>query len=626
MNMKVEEIALDYLALGLSVFPVKSPAMAQREFSKSEVQRIHQLIALGAYEDKLLKKYVRSCKVPLVPWKGLQSRLASKEEITGWFTRFSEASIAIVTGKISNLVVFDLDSDEAKAFTDDRGGLPVTASAATGRGYHLYMQHPGFEVRNDVNANLKIDIRADGGYVVAPPSVHANGRKYEWLPGRSILDVRPLACLPWMVEYLQEVASAANAGRKAAAPANTTERAQAEGPCDTDGNFVEILRNGALEGSRNDTGTRLIGHLLARGLPRNEAWEIVQNWNCTKLRPPLSVDELRATFESVCRLEKRNNPEAAAAGSIDIGRYLDNPERVLAEREAPLVQVSFGGDNLVGLERRMGGGLLGGRFYTIGGMPSARKTMLLNNMGDNITLAGTPVLFFSYDDGRDELLKRTLSRFGHIPMEQLNRNRVDRETLTRLCQSPTVSQILERKYVVEDPVAISAWGEIIEAILQAHGRCPVILIDYLRKLRTEKRILDERLRVDAILCALKAIAHTYAIPVVAISELGRDSYKSGHHLSMASFKESGSIEYESSWLGILAPVEMDETGDFELVDKWERVMEESGKIDLIVLKTKRGTGLRGRVPLKADSNYMIIRDRPVDQPAPKFIKKSLFEE
>jgi hypothetical protein len=95
---------------------------------------------------------------------------------------------------------------------------------------------------------------------------------------------------------------------------------------------------------------------------------------------------------------------------------------------------------------------------------------------------------------------------------------------------------------------------------------------------------------------------------------------------MASFKESGSIEYESSWLGILAPIEVDETGDFELVDQWERVMEESGKIDLIVLKTKRGTGLRGRVPLKADSNYMLIRDRPVDQPAPKYIKKSLFEE
>ena len=59
----------------------------------------------------------------------------------------------------------------------------------------------------------------------------------------------------------------------------------------------------------------------------------------------------------------------------------------------------------------MGGGLLGGRLYIPGGIPSAGKTLLVNNMADNICLAGNPVLFFSYDDGRDELRKRTLARF-----------------------------------------------------------------------------------------------------------------------------------------------------------------------------------------------------------------------
>jgi hypothetical protein len=67
---------------------------------------------------------------------------------------------------------------------------------------------------------------------------------------------------------------------------------------------------------------------------------------------------------------------------------------------------------------------------------------------------------------------------------------------------------------------------------------------------------------------------------------------------MAYFKESGSIEYDASWLGIPAAVEEDETGEFNLVNNWERIIETTGNVDLIVLKAKRGTGLRGRAPLK----------------------------
>ena len=168
---------------------------------------------------------------------------------------------------------------------------------------------------------------------------------------------------------------------------------------------------------------------------------------------------------------------------------------------------------------------------------------------------------------------------------------------------------------------------IIDQIVKNEKKAPVIIIDYLRKLRTERHIGDERLRVDEILCRLKAIAMKYNTPVLAVSELARDSYKSGQRLSMASFKESGSIEYDASWLGILAAVEEGDPGDFNLVNNWERIIEDTGNVDLIVLKAKRGTGLRGRVPLKADRDHMIIRDREVSAPvAPKRQgKRSRFE-
>jgi len=116
------------------------------------------------------------------------------------------------------------------------------------------------------------------------------------------------------------------------------------------------------------------------------------------------------------------------------------------------------------------------------------------------------------------------------------------------------------------------------------------------------------LRVDNILSNLTGLAKKYNIPVLAISELARDSYKSGQRLSMASFKESGSIEYEASWLGILAAVE-EINGEYKLKNNWERIIEQDGNIDLIVFKAKRGTGATGKMPLKVDKDKMTVSDR-----------------
>ncbi|MCJ7538912.1 MAG: hypothetical protein MUO88_04525, partial [Desulfobacterales bacterium] len=137
---------------------------------------------------------------------------------------------------------------------------------------------------------------------------------------------------------------------------------------------------------------------------------------------------------------------------------------------------------------------------------------------------------------------------------------------------------------------------------------PVIIIDYLRKLRTDNKTSDERLRVDDILSNLTGLSKKHNIPVLAISELARDSYKSGQRLSMASFKESGTIEYEASWLGILAAVE-EKNGVYTLKNDWERIIEQDGNIDLIVFKTKRGTGVTGKIPLKVNRDKMIVKDR-----------------
>ena len=151
-------------------------------------------------------------------------------------------------------------------------------------------------------------------------------------------------------------------------------------------------------------------------------------------------------------------------------------------------------------------------------------------------------------------------------------------------------------------VPVEKWHDLIEQIKKKHGKAPVIILDYLRKLKSEKSNGDERLRVDGLLSNLTDIAKTHNIPVIAISELARDSYKSGQRLSMASFKESGTIEYEASWLGILAAVEEGKNGEYIVKDNWEHIIKHDGNIDLIVFKAKRGTGETGRISLKVDRN------------------------
>jgi len=157
-------------------------------------------------------------------------------------------------------------------------------------------------------------------------------------------------------------------------------------------------------------------------------------------------------------------------------------------------------------------------------------------------------------------------------------------------------------------IKVDEWHHVLDKIKDRHGKAPVIIADYLRKLKMKNGSGDERLRVDGLLSMLTDLAKGYNTPVIVISELARDSYKSGQRLSMASFKESGSIEYEASWLGILAAVEETENG-YNLKHDWERIINHDGNIDLIVFKAKRGTGETGKVPLKLDKAKMTVRDR-----------------
>jgi putative DNA primase/helicase len=123
-------------------------------------------------------------KHPGVKWKGLQTRLATADEVTRWKPLFSNG-VGFITGAISGVVVIETDGLAGETvlaeFEHEHGPLPDTLVVRSGshRGFHRHYRHPGHRVKTTANENIKVDVRGDGGFCVLPPSPHKSGRVYE---------------------------------------------------------------------------------------------------------------------------------------------------------------------------------------------------------------------------------------------------------------------------------------------------------------------------------------------------------------------------------------------------------------------------------------------------------------
>lgn len=229
-------------------------------------------------------------KAPLVA-RGLHDATRDPAQITALWSRCPDAGVAIRTGAASGLVVLDVDGDDGHDKLHDlereHGELPITASVHTPRGgTHLYFQHPGRDVRNSAGRlGPALDVRADGGYVVAPPSRGPNGRRYE--PDEQA----PVAPLPgWLSALL--------------APQQSPPRRSRE-PV---GTWLRIVA-GVARGERNASLTRLVGHLLARDVDVRLVAELARLVD-SRNTPPLGGTEVDRIVESIAARELRRRTGA----------------------------------------------------------------------------------------------------------------------------------------------------------------------------------------------------------------------------------------------------------------------------------------------------------------------------
>ena len=202
------------------------------------------------------------------------NRRAAKEELAAW----AWPGVGIVTGPVSGVLVLDVDGPEGEEELR-KHGHPVTPMVRTASGgLHLYFRHPEQLVRTGIRVAPGLDVKAAGGYVVAPPSLGANGKPYEWIVSPEDAE---LAHPPgWLIEIL--------------------ERGRPKGPAGPVGERIP-------PGQRNQELTSIAGTMRRRGMGEAEILAAIRVANEQRCQPPLQAEEVEKIAASVARYEPAEN-------------------------------------------------------------------------------------------------------------------------------------------------------------------------------------------------------------------------------------------------------------------------------------------------------------------------------
>ena len=207
--------------------------------------------------------------------RGLHAATVDETLLHQWWARWPAANVAIRTGAPSGLVVVDIDPDHdghhtLRQLVVEHGPLADGRIVTTGSGgQHLYFKHPGGIIRNDAGRRVGpgIDVRGDGGYVLAPPSRHRSGHDYTLASGGTTLPPLP----DWLRAALEPPIPTSTLTPTRSAARRENFRGDAWANTALDGE-LQRLRS-AQQGARNDTLNRVayrLGQIIGAGLLRED--------------------------------------------------------------------------------------------------------------------------------------------------------------------------------------------------------------------------------------------------------------------------------------------------------------------------------------------------------------------
>ena len=216
--------------------------------------------------------------------------------------------------------------------------------------------------------------------------------------------------------------------------------------------------------------------------------------------------------------------------------------------------ISTGFENL---DEILDGGFYPG-LYFLGANSSLGKTSFLIQIADFIAKSGHKVLYFSLEMSANELIAKSLSRMSYLA--DIERGKSTRDILTARNFDKNDSELIRsclKEYhdaCGKNLIVMEGIGDVkvdnirqeVETLINKTGETPVVIIDYAQIISPVSDRKTDKQNVDYNIIELKRLSRDFGLPVIGISSFNRESYKES--VSMASFKESGAIEYSSDVL------------------------------------------------------------------------------
>jgi putative DNA primase/helicase len=213
---------------------------------------------------------------------GVSDATTDRDKIAERWDMWEDANIGVAMGEDAGCFAIDVDprhgGDKTLAELERKHGkLPETRTQDTGSdGAHLVFKYPNFKLQNLNHGELGpgLDVKSDGRYIVAAPSLHFSGKRYRWR------NAAPAVAAPaWFLKLLQEAMYKKNVSASS-----------------------EVGEN-ILDGQRDVTLTSLAGSMRRRGMDAAEIEAALIAVNDRRCKPPLSASQVRKIANSVSRYE-----------------------------------------------------------------------------------------------------------------------------------------------------------------------------------------------------------------------------------------------------------------------------------------------------------------------------------
>ena len=263
------------------------------------------------------------------------------------------------------------------------------------------------------------------------------------------------------------------------------------------------------------------------------------------------------------------------------------------------------------LDKQLDGGFYEG-LIILGAIPSLGKTTFALQMAMQMAEAGHQVYFYSLEQSARELTLKLISNKTGFTVAACRDIASEKQQDTGVIDYNREKDNLMKLtglHFIEDKRNATDIDRDIQTRYYKTGKPAMIIIDYLQILERPAPGVSDKQAVDINVTALKVISKTYKVPVLAISNLNRDSYN--HDITMTAFKESGGIEYSSDILIGMQWQSMEKKAKDEVINHEAEKAAATREIQIKILKNRNGSA-GGRIDLdyKASINRIWKYEQP----------------